>query len=292
MHRLALALVVTALVLTAAPAATGADRPPRYVAMGDSYSAASGVLPPDPAAPPQCLRSTLNYPHVIASRVDVRLRDVTCGAAETGDYFEEQYDGVAPQLDALTRRTRLVTMTIGGNDQGVFIGAILKCGTAGATTLGQGSPCRDEYGRSFVRTIRQQTAPALVRALRAVHRRAPRAEVAILGYPWIVPEETGCFDRMPIAEGDVPYLRNIQRVLNVAVERAADTTSSTYVDLGRASDGHDACQDPGVRWIEPVLQGTNPVVVHPNALGERRMARRTIRVLDLPVTSGGGPLLP
>ncbi|HKO85906.1 MAG TPA: SGNH/GDSL hydrolase family protein, partial [Actinomycetota bacterium] len=122
--------------------------------------------------------------------------------------------------------------------------------------------------------------------------RAPRAEVAILGYPWIVPEETGCFDRMPIAEGDVPYLRNIQRVLNVAVERAADTTSSTYVDLGRASDGHDACQDPGVRWIEPVLQGTNPVVVHPNALGERRMARRTIRVLDLPVTAGGGPLLP
>ena len=292
MRRTVLAPLVTALVLAAAPAATGADRPPRYVAMGDSYSAASGVLPLDPTAPPQCLRSTRNYPHVIASRVDVRLRDVTCGAAETGDYFEEQYDGVAPQLDALTRRTRLVTMTIGGNDQGVFIGAILKCGTAGATTLGQGSPCRDEYGRSFVRTIRQHTAPALVRALRAVHRRAPRAEVAILGYPWIVPEQAGCFDRLPIAEGDVPYLRNIQRVLNVAVERAADTTASTYVDLSRASDGHDACQDLGVRWVEPVLQGTNPVVVHPNALGERKMARRSIRVLDLPVTRDEGPVLP
>ena len=125
MRRTVLALVVTALVLAAAPAATGADRPPRYVALGDSYSAASGVLPPDPTAPPQCLRSTRNYPHVIAARVDVRLRDVTCGAAETGDYFEEQYDGVAPQLDALTRRTRLVTMTIGGNDQGVFIDAIV-----------------------------------------------------------------------------------------------------------------------------------------------------------------------
>jgi hypothetical protein len=291
-RRTVLAPLVFALVLVATPAAAGADRPPRYVAMGDSYSAASGVLPLDPTAPPQCLRSTRNYPHVIASRVDVRLRDVTCGAADTDHYSEEQYDGVAPQLDALTRRTRLVTMTIGGNDEGVFIESILKCGTAGLTTLGRGSPCRDQYGRSFVRTIRHRTAPALVKALRAVHHRAPRAEVAILGYPWIVPERTGCFDRLPVAEGDVPYLRNIQRVLNVAVERAASATGSTYVDLGRVSDGHDACQDPGVRWVEPVLQGTNPVVVHPNALGERRMARQAIRRLDLPVTSGAGPALP
>ena len=36
-----------------------------------------------------------------------------------------------------------------------------------------------------------------------------------------------------------------------------------------------------MRWIEPVLQGTNPVVVHPNALGESRMADRTIKVLGL-----------
>ena len=292
MRRTALVPLVSALVLAAAPSATGADRPPRYVAMGDSYSAASGVLPLDPTAPPPCLRSTRNYPHVIAARVDVRLRDVTCGAAETNDYFEEQYDGVAPQLDALTRRTRLVTMTIGGNDQGVFIDAIVACGTEGVLSAGQGSPCKDEYGRSFVRKIRQRTAPALVKALRAVHRRAPRAEVAILGYPWIVPEETGCFDRMPIAEGDVPYLRNLQRVLNVAVERAAARTASTYVDLSRVSDHHDACQDLGVRWVEPVLQGTNPVVVHPNALGERRMARQVIRRLDLPVTADAGPVLP
>lgn len=281
MRRSVLTLAVTTLVLAAAPAASAVDRPPRYVAMGDSYSAASGVVPVDPTAPPPCLRSTRNYPHVIASRVDVRLRDVTCGAAETRDYFRPQYDGVPPQLDALTRRTRLVTMTIGDNDQGVFIGALLKCGTEGLLAAGQGSPCRDRYGRSFVRTIRNHTAPALVRALRAVHRRAPRAQVAILGYPWIVPERKGCFDRMPVAEGDVPYLRNIQRVLNVVVGRAAGATGSTYVGFDRVSDGHDACQEPGVRWIEPVLQGTNPVVVHPNALGERRMARRTIRVLDL-----------
>ena len=292
MRRTAPALTATALVLALAPAAVAGDRPPRYVAMGDSYSAASGVLPVVPTSPPQCLRSTRNYPHVLASRVEVRLRDVSCGAAETRDYFRSQHDGVPPQLRALGRRTRLVTMTIGGNDQGVFIDAILKCGTAGASTAGRGDPCREEYGRSFVRKIRDKTRPAVAHALRAVHRRAPRAQVAILGYPWILPERRGCFERMPIARGDVPYLRNIQRVLNLVIRRSARATGTTYVGFGRASEGHDACRAVGVRWIEPVIGTTNPVVVHPNALGERRMARRTIRVLDLPGRSAGGIPLP
>ena len=86
---------------------------------------------------------------------------------------------------------------------------------------------------------------------------------------------------MPVAKGDVPYLRRVQATLNDAVRRAARATGSTYVELRRVSEGHDACQPVGVRWIEPVLQGTNPVVVHPNALGEKHMARRTMRVLHL-----------
>ncbi|MCM3516896.1 SGNH/GDSL hydrolase family protein [Nocardioides sp. P86] len=253
----------------------------RYVALGDSYSAASGVLPPDPTAPPQCLRSTLNYPHLIAGRTGARLVDVTCGGAETGDYAEGQYPGVAPQLDALNRRTRLVTMTIGGNDSGVFIGSILSCGALGVLSLGQGSPCKDQFGSSYEDTIRDTTYPAIVKVLRQVARRAPRAEVAILGYPWILPRTGGCFDQMPVAEGDVPYLRSLQATLNDAVRRAAAATGSTYVNLNRVSEGHDACQEVGVRWIEPVLQGTNPVIVHPNALGEARMAARAMRVLDL-----------
>ncbi len=275
----ALTLPVTLAVTTTTPshAATGGLR---YVALGDSYSAASGVLPPDPTSP-LCARSTANYPHLIAHRIGARLTDVTCGAAQTKDFFSSQFPGVAPQLDALGRRTRLVTMTIGGNDNNTFVGAIAECGAAGLSTLGQGSPCQDRYGSSFVTDIRQKTYPALVRSLKAVHRRAPRARVAILGYPWILPKTDGCFDKMPVAKGDVPYLRNVEATLNNAVRRAAAATGATYVSFARVSEGHDACQATGVRWIEPVLQGTNPVVVHPNALGERHLAKRTMRVLHL-----------
>ena len=277
----ALATVLAATAVAGPTSAASSDRPLRYVALGDSYSAASGVLPPDPSAPPPCARSAVNYPHRVAQRTGAELVDVTCGGADTGDFFAAQHPGVAPQLEALTRRTELVTMTIGGNDSSVFINTILQCGAAGLSTLGTGSPCRDRYGTSFEDTIRTTTYPSIVKALRAVHRRAPRAQVAILGYPWIMPKAVGCFDRMPVATGDVPYVRRIQWVLNDAVRRAAAVTGSTYVSLNKVSEGHDACQPVGLRWVEPVLQGTNPVVVHPNALGEARMAARALRVLDL-----------
>ena len=283
-RRLAVALVCAVAAVAGAAgtqAAYAASPATPYVALGDSYSAASGVLPPDPAAPLQCLRSIRNYPHVLAADIGAGLTDVTCGAAETKDFFTSQHPGVPPQLDALSHDTRLVTMTIGGNDSGVFFNAILQCGSAGVLTLGQGSPCKDRHGSSFEDTIRTTTYPALVNALQAARTRAPRARVAILGYPWIMPATDGCFDRMPVAPGDVPYVRGIQATLNDAVRRAAAATGATYVDLTTVSEGHDACQRLGVRWVEPVLQGTNAVVVHPNALGEAAMAAQTKTVLRL-----------
>ena len=272
--------VVAILAFALTASAAQAAGPLRYVALGDSYSAASGVLPVDLSAP-QCLRSTRNYPHVIAGATGAQLKDVTCGAAETGDFFESQYPGIAPQLEAVAQDTQLVTMTIGGNDSGVFINAILSCGTAGLLTLGQGSPCKDRYGSSFEDAINTTTYPALVKALDAVRAKAPAAQVAILGYPWIMPASGGCFTKMPVAKGDVPYVRGIQATLNDAVRRAAAATGSIYVDLNAVSEGHDACKPIGVRWVEPVLQGTNPVIVHPNALGESAMATQTMTVLDL-----------
>lgn len=282
-RRLALATICVVLGLAggATQAAQAATSPLRYVALGDSYSAASGVLPPDPTAPPECLRSSLNYPKVIAAEVGAQLTDVTCGAADTSNFFTSQYPGVAPQLNAVTATTQLVTMTIGGNDSNVFVNTIVDCGAAGLSTLGQGSPCKDKYGSSFADTINTTTYPALINALRAVRARAPQARVAILGYPWIMPASGGCFPIMPVATGDVPYLRGIQATLNDAVQRAAAATGVTYVNLNTVSNGHDACEPPGVRWIEPVLTGTNPVIVHPNALGESQMAAQTIKVLGL-----------
>ncbi|MCQ6552406.1 SGNH/GDSL hydrolase family protein [Streptomyces sp. C10-9-1] len=265
---------------TAAPAQAAAD-PLRYVALGDSYSAGSGILPLDPSASLLCARTTKNYPNLLADRLGAELTDVTCGGAETKDFTTAQYPGVPAQFDALDADTDLVTLTIGGNDNGTFITAIVACGGLGVLTLGYGSPCKDAYGSKFSDDIAGKTYPAVKAALQEIKRRSPRAEVAILGYPWIVPQQSvrGCYLKMPIAKGDIPYLRGMQADLNAAVERAADEAGATFVDMAAASEGHDACRSSGTRWIEPLLFGTNVVPVHPNAAGEAAMADRAASVL-------------
>jgi lysophospholipase L1-like esterase len=280
---LAVAAALTGGLALAAPARASAGAPLNYVAMGDSYSAGSGVLPLDLSAPLECARSTANYPHDLAARTGARLTDVTCGGAETGDFAGSQYPGVAPQLNALSSSTDLVTMTIGGNDNSTFVDAILACGSAGVLTLGLGHPCTSLYGSSFDKSIDSTTYPALVAALTAVKAKAPNARVAIVGYPWIVPATAvpGCFAKLPIASGDIPYLRELEGHLNAAVQRAAQATGATYVDMSAVSNGHDACQPTGTRWIEPLLFGSNYVPVHPNALGESRMADQVADVVGL-----------
>ncbi|OLR90049.1 SGNH/GDSL hydrolase family protein [Actinokineospora bangkokensis] len=268
----AAAVAVAAAGTFAISNSANAADPLDYVALGDSYSAASGVAPSAPGSPPQCLRSALNYPNVIAKATGAKLTDVTCGAAQVKDFTESQYPGLAPQVNALTADTDVVTMTIGGNDSGIFIRAAATCALAGFFTGGKGSPCKDQNGSSFEDTVRNVTYPALVKGLQAVRAKAPNAKIGILGYPWIVPAEGGCFDKIPVATGDIPYMRSLQATLNDAVGRAAAATGVTYVDLNQLSDGHDVCKPSGTRWIEPPINAENSIFAHPNALGEKNMA--------------------
>ncbi|HEX2052127.1 MAG TPA: SGNH/GDSL hydrolase family protein, partial [Actinomycetota bacterium] len=42
---------------------------------------------------------------------------------------------------------------------------------------------------------------------------------------------------------------------------------ATYVDLYAPTLGHDACQLPGARWVEPVAAPVGAAPVHPNVMG-------------------------
>lgn len=252
-----------------------------YVALGDSYSSAAGVAPFVLTAPATCSRSTLNYAHDIAAQTrPSSFTDVTCSGATTSDFFASQAAGVAPQLDAVTRSTRLVTMTIGGNDEGVFVNSFFGCATISSTNI-MGNPCQQRYGTTFTDQIVNQTYPHLVAALTAVRQKAPAATVVILGYPQILPPvgELSCYPSMPIAMGDVPWLNHEEAVLNAAVSKAAQQTGARFVDMSAISAGHDACTPIGTRWVEPAIGPVNAAPVHPNATGEAAMAAQTLAAL-------------
>jgi hypothetical protein len=268
------------------PTASGhAVRTSPYVALGDSYSSAAGVAPFVPLSPPVCSRSLLNYPHDIAAVTKPSsFTDVTCSGADTSDFYTSQAPGVAPQLDAVTKDTRLVTMTIGGNDESVFSDSFFGCVQISLTTHDVlGNPCQQKYGSFFTDEIRTQTFPHLVAALTAVRHKAPAATVAILGYPQILPAvgELACYPKMPVSMGDVPWLKHEQDVLNAVVRRAALITGARFVDMAPSSAGHDACEPVGQRWIEPAVAPINAAPVHPNATGEAAMATQTLLQLHL-----------
>lgn len=290
----ALVLAVTVGLLSASPGLAKVTPPSAsgksiktspYVALGDSYTAPSI----EPLVPGQgCGRSTVAYPHLVADRLGVAdFVDASCSGADTRDFFTPQRPDVPPQLDAVTKRTRFVTMTIGGNDGDVFGTVLLSCLVASAQDRAQngitGNPCQQQYGTSFQDQIRKSTYPNLVEALMAVRGKAPAASIAIIGYPSILPE-TGtaeCYPTLPISLGDVPYLNDIQATLNGVVEKAAAETGARFIDMAEASEGRDACQAPDVRWIEPLVEPINAQPVHPNAAGQAGMAEELITQLRL-----------
>lgn len=255
-----------------------------YVALGDSYSSAAGVLPTVPGSPPLCSRSRLNYPHDIAFVTRPRsFTDVSCSGATTSDFSSPQYPGVPAQLDAVDSSTRLVTMTIGGNDGNAFsdiLGACISASAEEVATTGSiyGDPCKQKYGPTFDAIVAGVTYPNLVAALTKVHAKAPYATVAILGYPHALPAVgvPSCYPSMPISMGDVPYVDDWAQTLNTAVEKAAADTGTRFIDMGPSSVGHDACQPFWRRWVEPFNGPINAAPVHPNAFGEAAMAAQTL----------------
>ncbi|MFW0795248.1 SGNH/GDSL hydrolase family protein [Gordonia sp. CPCC 205515] len=268
MRRLVLVMLIGLLE------ACGTDTPAEpklLVNLGDSYSAGAGIFPLVEDSPAQCVRSSRNYAHMMAADKGFRLDDVSCSGADTSDFFNAQYFGVPPQLDAVSADASVVTMMIGGNDSDVYSGAISAC-SAVASSNPQGAPCRIEYGSRFVDTIENTTYPSLVKTFTAVRDKAPDAKVMVAGYPWILPPTTGCYPTMRVAAGDVPYLRDLQATLNKVLRRAAEETGVTFVDMSAASDGHDACQPQGTRWIEPQVDPVGAAAVHPNVLGQRAIA--------------------
>jgi lysophospholipase L1-like esterase len=264
--RALLSVFITMLAL-AAPASAATE----YVSLGDSYAA--GPLIPLQIPPFGCLKSNNNYAHLASRQLGLALTDPSCSGAETEDMTSPQNvdpDGPnPPQFDSLTRRTRIVTIQIGGNDIG-FSSIARDC----TRTSPEGTPCQDRYvhdGRDEISERIQATAPLVAEVIQGIHARSPKARVLFVNYAAILPDSgPGCWPQMPITDGDVPYVRAKQKELNAMVAAQAAANGAELIDWYAASiagPGHDACQPPVIRWVEPVVPVNAAAPVHPNLGG-------------------------
>lgn len=245
----------------------GAGRPayPSYVALGDSYTAAPFVPVTDLAN--GCLRSSGNYPSLVAKALKIKhFRDVSCSAARSRDIEGGQHTAgrfrVPPQLAAVRRTTALVTLGIGGNDDGLFARILGGCRTRGCQLTAQVPALQRSIG--LVRA-------AVTRNLEAIRQAAPHAKVLLVGYPRLAPDHGTCKRLPPLGPADLRVVAQINRELNNALRAAAHSSGAGFVDVYPASQGHDICAP--VPWINGIHTDTRAAAaLHPFAREQRAVA--------------------
>ena len=268
----------TALSTSSAGPSQPAPRAPRhgptYVALGDSYTAGGpiGTLQEHGFF---CQRSTRNYPSLVAVRLDLPLTDVSCGGV-TSDGLMQSVRGAPPQIDAITPKTRIVTLGVGGNDFGLYTSLLLTCPDVSKPGL-SGAPCRDRMGAQ-IRPLIPAIGDKVGAALSAVARKAPKAEVLLVGYPRLMPPSGTC-DQAPYTAGDVAWIASLESDLAASLAATARAHGVAFVPMYARSKGHDVCSGDAA-WVN----GLNPpdgdgLTLHPNAAGERAMAAAVTRAL-------------
>lgn len=227
-------LIVAALALFAVATAAHTEIPvgARYVAMGSSFAAGPGITPYETGAPARCARSTQNYAHQLAARRRLALVDVSCSGATTAALLRP-WGELPAQIDAVDSATRLVTLTIGGNDIG-YIGGLFG---ASCRALGE-AKCQPETtpGEADYAALKA----AMTELARTVRARAPQARIVFVAYPAVLPPRGVCA-ATPLSDAAADAARAKAERLLAITREAAKAGDATVLAVSDLSKGHDAC---------------------------------------------------
>jgi lysophospholipase L1-like esterase len=249
----------------------------KYVALGSSFAAGPGIPDQIPGTEDGCRRSTNNYPHQVAARIGLTLDDATCSGATTGNIVTSGQHGQPAQIESVTADTNLVTITIGGNDVS-YLGSLVALSCRNDPTV---IPPQERERRCAPLdggTIGQSTLTVqdkIVNVVKAVRKRASRAQVVLVNYVTILPPTgTTTCDGVPLTAAELTVGRLLAENLVGATARAAELTGATLVDAATASADHHACA------AEPwVLRFTPQAAYHPNLAGMTAVADLVIEAV-------------
>ena len=264
------------LCFLALPAPTGASTRAQnglvtpgsaYVAMGSSYAAGFGIQPQEPGAS-SCGRSELDYPHLVASKLRLELDDVSCGGAVTANAIDTPQGSAPPQIDAVIPTTRLVTMTIGGNDVN-YVGTAIECGQPNST-------CVTTANSAQIDTGFQALPGSLTELIQAVRTKAPKAIIVLVTYVRLVPP-TAC-----TALHYTPTATRLVASMGARLERVFVTTAKAdhvrLVDPYAIGATHGPCAKGSNQWVAGLV-ATNGFEYHPTVAGHQEMAQLVERKL-------------
>jgi lysophospholipase L1-like esterase len=273
MSRIA-ALCAMALGLSAC-AHTVADELPQgahYVNMGSSFAAGSGTGPAPPGSTPRCHQSAANYAHLLAERLHLSLSDVSCGGA-TSAHLIGPWNELPAQVEAVTATTRLVTITIGGNDLAFVANLIAASCEQGESIRAAGIvlPCPASHQISEEAYARLETN--MGELARQVAARAPDARTIFIQYVTLVPQ-TQCANSR-LSEGEAIDLRSVAARLAAITARAAEANGAMVLRIDAMSRDHTPCDaDPWSVGLPSDYNEAQGAPWHPNRRGMEVIAEK------------------
>ncbi|HEX8445219.1 MAG TPA: SGNH/GDSL hydrolase family protein [Sphingomonas sp.] len=246
-----------------------------YVAMGSSFAAGPGIAP---MAQPgdRCGRSTGNYAHQLARLRRLELIDVTCSGATT-EHILGPWQDVPPQINAVTRDTALVTITIGGNDVG-YIGGLSWAACSRLPADRRDPRCKE--APAVTEQAWQSLAVSLRRVVSETRARAPSARIVLVDYLTVLPP-TGTCARIAMPADAAVASRAVATRLAALTASVARAAQVDVLRASRLSAGHGACApDP---WTSGFPSPDGPPVMvpfHPNLAGMTAVAQALDRLLQ------------
>jgi len=284
-----LLLIAAVVVLAAAGAgflfyqSRGAlDGNPEYVALGSSFASGPGITTRVPGSSYPCGRSVDNYAHQLARKEHLSLVDMTCNGATTENILRHGQFFQPKQIDAVGPATKLVTVTIGGNDVDYLRNMIaLHCSLSPQDVsvwqrmsgLCKPVPVSD-VNAEFT------ALPANMRAVaREVRQRAPHARLVFLTYLSVLPPSGTCA-RLGLTADQADRMRGVAARLHEITRAAAKDSGADFMDASAISAGHNACAaDP---WVNGFVfdMSHGKFAYHPNLAGMTAQAEGLDQLLQ------------
>ncbi len=261
------------------PAPTGIAPGAHYVALGSSYAAGAGIPPLAADRPTRCGASELSYSRLLAARLGLALTDASCGGATTAHVLAP-WNELPAQIDAVTPDTRLVTITIGGNDlnyMGLLFAASCHAGVPMERVMdpetGQCRPVPAPAAADFA-----VVEANLTTLLQAIRDRAPQARVVLVQYVAVVPETTCA--QAPLLPEHAAQARALASGLAQASANAARSAGVEVLAIDQLSLGHTACDaEPWARGFAAGFDQAQGAPWHPAAAGHAAIAAELVDLL-------------
>jgi lysophospholipase L1-like esterase len=269
-----LSIIIFALIQVPNLFASTNNNSNNYVALGDSFSSGFGVEPYE--LNNDCMRSEYAYPKIIANQLKMNLSFYACSGATTKDFGLQQMEKQNAQLDNLNQNTKLVTLTIGGNDIGFssVFGQLINNKNIDEIIKGVDDKIKALGGEISI--------PGIVsydNLFNDIKKKAPNAQIVIVGYPYLYSKTNNCGDIL--SQTNKTWINATIDKLNNVIKLSAQKNNFFFTIPN--FEGHELCSLNN-DWISPIFipntTTINPSALHPTQAGQRAIAEAVIKVIE------------